>query len=189
MAVPPTKGIVRLSRRMAVLCLLLAVAMLSLNAASWIVPGGTGLAGLDLGFGSEGELLATLGISSQDLAWWQRLGAVVLSSVPLLALTGGLLHLRRLFQGYARGEYFSPVAASHLGKGGRAVLAWVVLKLLCEPLLSAWLTMAQPPGHRMVTLTIGTGTVVALFLAACVTVVAYILGRASELAQENSQFV
>jgi hypothetical protein len=175
---------------MAAATLWLIVAMLLLNAACWLYPSLNSIrGGYGLGFALTDRLISNLGVDVGSFPYWQKLGGIVLSSVPLLVLAIGLRHLRCLFQGYGRREYFSPTAANHLGKVGRSVGLWVVLNLMCEPLLSIWLTMRAPVGHRMITLSFGSPDIVALFLAACIAVIAHILRHASELNAENQQFV
>lgn len=179
----------RLAQRMALATLALTVLMLVLNAAAWLVPGLAGSDGAGLAFSLSNSLLAQAAVDPQHFPWWQQLGAVLLSSVPLLVLTYGLMHLRALFGGYARGEYFAPTAASHMEATGRSVAYWVLANTLCEPLLSAWTTMNAPVGQRFVSVSIESSAIVALFLAGCVIVIARVLSRASELDRENRQFV
>ncbi|WP_175832404.1 DUF2975 domain-containing protein [Burkholderia cepacia] len=179
-----------LSQRMAAATLWLIVAMLLLNAVCWLYPGLNSIrGGYGLRFALTDRLISKLDVDVGLFPYWQKLGGVVLSSVPLLALATGLRHLRCLFRAYGRRDYFSPTAANHLGKVGRSVGLWVVLNLMCEPLLSTWLTMRAPVEHRMITLSFGSQDIVALFLAACITVIAHILRQASELNSENQQFV
>ncbi|MBD2915741.1 DUF2975 domain-containing protein [Burkholderia pseudomallei] len=179
--------IARLSQRMAAATLCFIVAMMLLNAACWAFPSLNSVkSGAGLGFGLTDSLIGSLKVDVAAFPWWQKAGGIVLSSVPLVALASGLRHLRALFRTYARRDYFSAQAARHLGKTGRAVGAWVVL---CEPLLSVWATMREPVGHRVVTLSFDLPYVVALFAAACITVIAHILRQASELDAEHRQFV
>ncbi|RMX07966.1 DUF2975 domain-containing protein [Corticibacter populi] len=179
-----------LSQRMATLTLWLVIGMLLLNAAVWLVPAWQDLhARHGLSFSLSDSLIAALALEPAALPWWQRLGAAVLSAIPLLVLSGGLLHLRALLRNYAGGQYFSPQSATHMGRLGQAVALWVLATFLCEPLLSAWLTFTNPPGERLISLGFDSGSIVALFLAACVVVIARILRRASELHAENQQFV
>jgi len=179
----------QLSHRMAILTLVMNIAILALNAASWLYPAfrlaERGIFDLDLSPGMG----PALGVDLATATWWQLLGAIVLSSIPLLALAIGLTHLRRLFQAYARQDYFSTAAAIHLGKLGKGVLAWVGLNLVCEPLLSLWLTLRAAPGHHAITVSFQGLDVVALFLAASITVIAHILQKASELDAEHRQFI
>jgi hypothetical protein len=179
-----------LSQRMASVTLWFIVLILVLNAATWWLPQ---LGSIDGGYGLDFALTSTaisqVGANLATFPWWQNLGGTVLSSVPLLALSIGLYHLRALFQGYGRQEYFSAAAATHLGVAGQSVAVWVGLNLVCEPLLSMWLTLRASAGHHLATVTLGSSDIVALFLAACITVIARILRQASEVHAENQSFV
>jgi hypothetical protein len=178
------------SQGMAAVTLYFIVAMLLLNAACWSYPGLNSVTnGYGIGFGLTDGLISRLDIDVASFPWWQKAGCVLLSSVPLLALAQGLRHLRLLFKSYARQEYFSAAAATHLGKAGKSVGIWVLLSLFCEPLLSMWSTMRAPAGHHVITLSFGSPYVVALFLSACIVVIAHILKQASELDSEHRQFV
>lgn len=178
------------SQRMATLTLFLLIAMLLFNMAYWIFPG---ISAIDADYGFHfsfaNQLIGSLGVDLHHLPWWQITGGIVLSSVPLLALMLGLYHLRMLFKTYGQRAYFSSVAGDHLGKLGLYVAIWTLLEFLCEPLLSYWVTMQEPVGQRFITLSFDSGNVVALFLAACITVIAQILKQASKLHAENQQFV
>lgn len=177
------------SQRMAALTLMLMACMLILNAALWLFPILGSNDGLSLGFSLSGVMLSNLSVNIETLAWWQVLGAILVSSVPLIALASGLNHLRRLFQGYARGEYFSNSAAAHLGKVARGVILWVVSSFICTPVLSVLVTLHAPPGQRLFTISFTSADFVALFLAGCIAVIARILLRASEIESENQAFV
>lgn len=180
----------RLSRRMAVITLWLVILMLTLNAAYWLFPqSASALEGFGLAFSLSDRLISSLQLDIGNFPWWQRLGAILLSSFPLLALSFGLLSLRALFKSYAAGEYFSDSSAAHMERLGRAVVLWVALSFLCEPALSAWATMRLPAGRRLISLSFDSSGVVATFLAACVLVIARILRRASEINAENQHFV
>jgi hypothetical protein len=174
------------SQRMAAVTLCFIIAMLLLNAAYWFYPDAThdGLA-----IRLTNETVSGLHVDVAAFPLWQKLGGAALSSLPLLALAAGLWQLRALFQCYGRREYFSPAVADHLGKTGRFVALWVILKLASEPMLSFWATMHEPAGQQAITVTFGSPQIVALFLAACIAIVARILRRASELDVEHRQFV
>lgn len=185
-----TQRLARLSQRMSLITLLLIIAMLLLNTAVWLFPVLSSSAdGLGFGFAlSDRQISGRAGLVAL-FPWWQTLGGILLSSIPLMALVSGLNHLRQLFQSYARGEYFSSAAALHLGKVGKAVALWVLLDFVCEPMLSVWVTMHEPVGQRLITLSITAPSFVALFLAACISVIARILWQASEVDSENRTFV
>ncbi|RQZ40130.1 DUF2975 domain-containing protein [Burkholderia sp. Bp9090] len=181
--------IARISQRMATVTLWFIVGMLVLNAACWAFPSLSAATGPGLVFGLTDSVVTNLGVDVGAFPWWQKAVGILLSSVPLVALAGGLRHLRELFRTYARRDYFSAQAAGHLGKTGRAIGLWVLLSLLCEPLLSVWATFCEPVGHRVVSIGFSLPYVVVLFTAACIAVIAHILRQASELDAEHRQFV
>ena len=185
----PLNRLAQFSQRMAVLTLMFIAGMLALNAALWVFPILGASDGLGAGFSLSGVMLTQLAVKIEMLAWWQTVGAILISSVPLVALASGLNHLRSLFQGYARGEYFSSSAAVHLGKVGRGVMLWVVSSFIGTPLLSILVTLHAPPGQRLLTISFTSADVVALFLAGCIAVIARILLCASEVDSENKTFV
>ncbi|AOJ31614.1 DUF2975 domain-containing protein [Burkholderia metallica] len=181
--------IARISQQMATLTLWFIVGMLVLNAACWAFPSLNAASGPGLVFGLTDSVISNLNVDVAAFPWWQKAVGILLSSVPLIALANGLRHLRALFRTYARRNYFSAQAAGHLGKTGRAIGLWVLLSLLCEPLLTVWATLREPVGHRVVSIGFSLPYVVALFTAACIAVIAHILRQASELDAEHRQFV
>lgn len=185
-----TSKLAHMAKKMALLTQVLMAAMLLLNTASWIWPNLTSVdGGYGFSFGLTDRMVQSLGTDVTTLPWWQLLGAMVISGVPLLVLALGLYQLYLLFSCYAQGNYFTVASTSHLGKMGKAVASWVLLAFVCEPLLSFWLTMMAPPGQRMVTLSLQPSAFVALFIAASIMLIARILGAATELADENKQFI
>ncbi|AOI82620.1 DUF2975 domain-containing protein [Burkholderia cepacia] len=178
-----------ISQQMATVTLWFIVGMLVLNAACWAFPSLNAASGPGLVFGLTDSVISNLHVDVAAFPWWQKAVGILLSSVPLIALANGLRHLRALFRTYARRDYFSAQAAGHLGKTGRAIGMWVLLSLLCEPLLSVWATLREPVGHRVVSIGFSLPYVVALFTAACIAVIAHILRQASELDAEHRQFV
>lgn len=185
----PLTHLVKFSQRMAALTLFFMAGMLVFNAALWVFPALGSSNGLATGFSLSGVMLTQLSINVEMLAWWQTVGAILVSSVPLIALACGLNHLRRLFQAYAREEYFSSNAAVHLGKVGRSVVLWVITSFICMPVLSILATLHAPPGQRLFTISFTSADFVALFLAGCIAVIARILARASEIDSEIKTFV
>ncbi|WP_431018675.1 DUF2975 domain-containing protein [Burkholderia cepacia] len=181
--------IARISQQMATVTLWFIVGMLVLNAACWAFPSLNAASGPGLVFGLTDSVISNLHVDVAAFPWWQKAVGILLSSVPLIALANGLRHLRALFRTYARRDYFSAQAAGNLGKTGRAIGMWVLLSLLCEPLLSVWATLREPVGHRVVSIGFSLPYVVALFTAACIAVIAHILRQASELDAEHRQFV
>lgn len=183
-------SLARNSQYIAVAAVVLVVAMLALNAASWFFPAlGQVEGGAGLSFSLTQRIVSMAGVDVAAMPGWQLLGAVVISSIPLLAMAYGLLQLRALFRQYAGGHYFAHSAYGHMERMGRAIVLWVVLDWVCEPVLGVWVTQLAPAGQRMLTLSLEPPVFIALFLAACVIAIARILQRACDLHAENQQFV
>ncbi|WP_198298252.1 DUF2975 domain-containing protein [Bordetella genomosp. 8] len=177
-----------LSHRMAGLTLVVMAALLALNIVNWIYPP-YGPHGYGFSFGMTSRWLSDGSLDLAQFPVWQTIGAMLITSVPLLVLMRGLAHLRALFRDYARGAYFSMRAGRHLAAVGRWIALWVVVQFLTEPVLSIWLTIRAEPGHHIVALSLDASALVALFVAACIAIIGRILQRASEVYRENQQFV
>lgn len=177
-----------LSRRMAAITLWLIIGMLAFNLACWLFPTWIIERG-SMTMSLSGRLLSSLKPDLENLSWGSKCVGIFLSSLPLVVLASGLLSLRALFQQYTYGEYFSSSSAIHLRKLSQAIALWVVANFLCEPLLSVWLTLQNPVGERLISLSFNSSSLIALFLATCIAIVGRILQRAGELNSENQGFI
>lgn len=183
-----TDHLARHSRLMATLTQALIIGMLVLNAACWFFPDAARQYGLGFNLTAIG-VTGNLNVDVSSMPWWQVAGGLILSSIPLLILANGLIALRRLFQLYSEGQYFSEKSALLLGKVGFGVIMWVLLSFVLTPAISVWVTMLQPPGQGLLTIAFDSSDLVSLFLAASVMVVARIHQKGSVLARENQQFI
>lgn len=179
-----------LSHRMAVVTLWFVIFMLALNAANWFFPMlGMERGGYGLSFSLTNKFFSMGRFNIMALSWWKAAGAIVLTSIPLVALSVGLLNLRSLFKEYAQGLYFSSTSSVYLERVGRSVLLWVLLSFLAEPLLGLWLSLGAPVGQRFFSLSIQSSELVSIFVAICIMLIARILRRAAAVDQENKLFV
>ncbi len=179
MSVEPLRRIRRVSRAMA-----------------WLVTlGGFALLGLYVWFWSDAELLrATLAEMTglaippelTPLAYW---GSLVASSLPFALGLAALVVTRRLFLGYARGEIFTAQAARRLGSLGTLLLAGVGAGVVARTLAVLALTWENPPGQRQLAISFDSQDFGLAVLALLLMVVAWVLGEAARLAEENRQFI
>ena len=72
------------SQRMAAITLVFIVVMMVVNTAAWLFPDVASRYGL--GFALTERQLSSMSEDAMHLAGWQRLGAILLSSIPLLAV-------------------------------------------------------------------------------------------------------
>ena len=179
-----------ISRRMAGTTLWLVISMIALNAATWIFPKLSSVEkGYGLSFSLSDRLISSNNLDWNSFPWWQIGGAIVLSSLPLLVLSVGLLNLRSLFKDYSEENYFSSASSFHMEKVGRSVFFWVLFNFFSEPLLSMWITMREPVGQRVLSLSFQASEVVSIFIGMCIILISRILRRAAELNEENKSFV
>lgn len=171
---------------MSVITQIFIIGMLLLNVAAWVFQP---LFHNGIVLSLTADFIQYLKVDVYALPWWQTAGAIILSSLPLLALAFGLHSLASLFRIYSTRAYYSTDAAICLGKTGKMLMLWVILSFLCEPLLSVWITMNEPIGHRVVSVSLTTGYFVALFLAGCIWIIAHILKKASYIHSEINMFV
>lgn len=178
------------SQCMATISLVVLSVMLLFNSAYWLFPALSSVnGGYGLRFSLTDHLISSIGVPIESLPWWQLVGGCIISGIPSLALFYGLYHLRLLFKLYGQRQYFCVRSAISLGKIGKSIIIWTVLNLLFEPLLSYWLTFRQGFGQRVVSFSFDSQDVIALFLAACIILIAKILRQASELSSAKEQFL
>ena len=118
-----------------------------------------------------------------------RLGALAVSMVPLGALIVGLLAARRCFALFASGHAFSGGAIRELRSFALGVAASALLKAPAGAVLSLVLSATSPGHTRSLVVNVGSDTLLALMFAAMVAVIAWVLVEATEIADENRQFI
>ena len=140
------------------------------------------------GFASGPEIAASAGLGprSIELDIAGRVGAAVLSIIPVLALSWGFWRLSATLAHFGRDQPFAPAAVRGLRDFGSGVLACAVLKPICAAALSVLLTWAGP---KALALSISSDTLVLLLLGAVMTLMGWALSEAAALAEENAQFV
>lgn len=176
--IDPLRRVRRLSRGMAILCLLTA-ALLPLGLlAYWLMT-------------PAEELLRDAGLQAagRDIGWAHRTAALVLSAIPLACLVWGLLHARRCFGAFASGHFFTAEAVYGLRGFAIGLFASALLRPLAGAALSVLLSWDAGPGMRTLSVTVGSDTLLSLLFAGMVVVITWVMAEARGLADENAQFV
>jgi hypothetical protein len=140
------------------------------------------------GFTSGPEIAAAAGLGARpiELDTAGRIGAAVLSVIPVLALSWGLWRLAATLRLFGQGQPFAPAAVRGLRDFGSGVLACAVLKPVCGAALSVLITWDGP---KALALSISSDTLLLLLLGAVMTLMGWALSEAAALAEENAQFV
>lgn len=136
-------------------------------------------------------LLARLGQAGAGLPLnpGARLMAGAIVAVPVGVMTFGLWHVRALFREFAAGQVFTQSAARHLQIFGATVLAQAPLGPLTSAALSIGLTIANPPGERMMAISVSIHDYFALIVGGVLFAAATVMREAAHLADENKGFV
>lgn len=119
----------------------------------------------------------------------KRLGAVVLSLIPMSLLIWGLLRVRQSFMAFAEGAIFSSRAITGLRDFAIGVGGSALIKPAITALLSLYLTWSAPAGSRQMVIQFGSDTALFVLFAATFLAATWTMQRAAALAEENSQFV
>lgn len=145
----------------------------------------------NIGLGSEGySLFVTNRIESDptQLKFWQSILATLLDTLPILILLYGFYQLRLQFVCYANGDYFSVKASNYCYNFGKSLVAWVVLGIMFEPVLSLILSANSPQGLE-ITISLSSDDIIIFFPALSIMIIGQILKKACQIAAENEQFV
>lgn len=170
----------RLSRRMEWVTTVGIVLIVVLMGLGFVIPGWT-----------RSLLLARLGEAGARLPLDPGAQAVagLITTVPVGVLVWGLFHVRALFRDYARGAVFTAAAAQHLRRFGVSVMLQGPLGPLTATALALALSLANPPGQRLLVLTVSINDYVALVVGGVLVAVAAVMREAVQIADENAAFV
>lgn len=178
---PISHQLIRASRIMAWLSLTGTVLAPAVTALCFIWPVST--IGLDIRF-SHIDAASMAGVPLND-----RLLALIFALIPALIATWGLVSLARLFQAFTRSEIFSLPALRALSNVTSALFWNVIAGFVTQAPVTFLLTMHNGPGHRAISLGLGSDDVEMLFLAGVAFVIARVMAEARRVAEENAGFV
>lgn len=118
----------------------------------------------------------------------QMLGLLI-TAVPLAILAYGLLEVRRIFCDFADGELITPALAPRLERFGAAVTLQALLNPVAGALLSVLLTLGNPPGQRMLALSLPSHDVVSVLVGLLIIAIGSVMREAARIAEEHASFV
>ena len=118
-----------------------------------------------------------------------RLLAFLASMVPAGIGIYGLIALRRLFGAYSDGALFAAGNALDLRTFALSVAASAFAKIVVGPVLSVIVSWHNPPGTRVLEISVRSNDLGALFVGCLFLVVAWIMAEAQRLAEDNAQIV
>ncbi|OXT01550.1 hypothetical protein B7H23_00800 [Notoacmeibacter marinus] len=117
----------------------------------------------------------------------KRIAIVVLTVIPVLVLSYGLLRLRTALSAFRRGQYFSRDVFVAFRSFASTLLAATLLRLAVVPLTGLILSAGSEKGSLAIT--IGFDTIQSLVLIAGFWLLAWVFTEAAAIEDENRQFV
>lgn len=118
-----------------------------------------------------------------------RLRCMLVSLIPVGLWAAALWQLWQLFACYGRQQVFTVRAVGHLRRFSWALLVLAAVEPVSRALMSVAISWDNPPGKRMLMLTLGSNDYQLLLCAAVFVTVAHVMAQALRVAEENEQFV
>ena len=113
----------------------------------------------------------------------------VISMIPGGLTMFALWNLRALFRLYARARLFTGENARRLQRFALAVLLLGALNPVCGAMISVALTFTNPPGQRVLSVTLDGSDMTTVFVGCVFLVIAWIMEEGRQLADEQAQIV
>lgn len=177
------KGLASASRIMAWLALVGTALLPIMVIATFLAPTDHGKFILNIAAGHiSGLLHADVPLRDQAIA-------LAIQLIPTGFSVWALLSLHRLFAGYAKGQIFSASAVRALGHVATALFIAVIAGFFAEAGASLALTLSNPPGERLVTLSASSRQFAELFWAGVILIIARAMREGLRVADENAGFV
>ena len=123
------------------------------------------------------------------LQTWQRIAAGAVASVPLALLLAGVWQAHQCFAQFAQGQVFTAQATGYLRRFAGWIAAAALAAIVGSTLISVLLTLQNPVGERHLAVALSSNHVFTFFFAALVWLMADVIARGQELADENARFV
>ncbi len=157
-----------------------------------VAAGGLGFAAI-AAFDPEwfGQIVARQVADGMPIALTPSASAVVLALTGLqfAILLAALYCLWRMFNVFASDEPLSAASAVWMRRAGGAFLFSAVSGFVVRTGAIAALTMANPPGQRMIAISVGAPDLLAVLMAGVLLMVGHIMATAAEIQDDNRAFV
>lgn len=179
------ENLLRIKKTSHTLCLLCSVLLviiplsvafywLSFNNLDWPLP--RAIAGLDIP-------------PVQPVVATTLLIGCAITMLPAALLMYAFSQLRKLFQLYSTGNIFTTANCLCLRNLSIALLAWTPTRMLFDVFISVALTSSNPPGQRYLAVSIEEREVITLLLGFVFLFIAWVMGEACRLQDENAGIV
>ena len=115
--------------------------------------------------------------------------SVALGGLALIPALFALLEMRALFQRYRRHEVLTPTCARHIRRAGRWLVVTAGVQLILPTLTVLLLTASNPPGERMLSVSLSSQSLGFVLAGGFLTVIGWAMAEAARAAEENAGFI
>lgn len=134
-------------------------------------------------------LASHLGVAEAIAPGPARLRAALAGAVPAAAGLYVLAQLWRLFSRYREGDVLGAATVRVFARFARAVVGLALLQIAGRALMSVALSWDNPPGQRVLTISVDWNDYVLLLLGAALVAMARVMTQAARVEEENRGFV
>ncbi len=107
------------------------------------------------------------------------------SLLPVTLFLFANMTLIRLFRLYKKGHIFSNGNVRCFILLSRVLMAWCIVGILLDPLMSIALTLHHPPGQRILSLGLQSVDLTNLFIACVLAVISWVMEEARQIKEEQ----
>jgi hypothetical protein len=158
----------------------MSVGLIAVTSVMWLHPEWAVDIARTQWVGKDVDLTLTLG---------PRLAAAIVSCAHLGLLCWALWIARGLFLSFANGRAFETRTGLDLRQIGGLVAAYGVTTPVAGALMTVAVTIANPPGHRMLSLSLGINDFILGILGVLILVLGHVMAEAARIADDNRQIV
>lgn len=132
--------------------------------------------------------LGTLGVPVR-LDGWTRLMAFATSMIPMAVLLHLLHQAYALFDAFRLGDVFTAEAPIRLRRIGFCIVALALLRPITSTMLGVILTWGNPPGQRILSLSLGIDDYMIAALGGLFLAIGHVMTEAARMAEDHRQIV
>jgi hypothetical protein len=118
-----------------------------------------------------------------------QFGAAAISCTHLGLLCWALWTAKGLFARFAIGATLESQGGKDLRAIGGMIALYAALTPLAKALITVALTLGNPPGQRLLALSVGTNELILGLLGALILVLGHVMAEAARIADDNRQIV
>lgn len=144
---------------------------------------------LNIGISDGMQVTDLPGVQLIHLDASTRLLAFLVSLLPISVMMYLFKNLQKLFGYYAKGNYFTEQNIVIFKRLGYSIFAWMIMNLIHDCLLSVVLTYLNPPGSRLISVSLSSTDIFYGLIAVMVIVISHVMHEGLKLSNEQAHTI